>query len=63
MTWIKDWLRAKVRDDKKHAELDLREQRTDEQVQGLREERLKNGFGQMFGDAGLGGPQPRGRHS
>jgi hypothetical protein len=54
MSWLKDWLRAKVRDDVKHAELDRREQRTEEQVSGLREERLRNGFGELFGDAGLG---------
>lgn len=52
---VKEWLIALIRDDVKHAELDVRERRTDEAVLGLHEERLKNGFGAMFAqDASLG---------
>lgn len=60
---IRQWLIAKVRDDAKHAELDQREQRTTEVADGLRQERIRNGFGEMFAvDGRLGSTTPRRRY-
>jgi hypothetical protein len=59
---LKAWVIGLITDDEKHAELVVREQRTEEAILGLREERLKNGFGLMFGHAGLGPVPHRTRH-
>lgn len=57
---LRKWMLALIRDDAKHAELDLREQKAEAVVADLQAEVRSNGFGRIFDLATH--PVPKGKH-